>query len=285
MCFMTKCPYVPPHAFNVDFPHLMLRHRAVEARKHGIGLRRERSSPRPTATASSARSVAPLANWATRRAQHSRPVRIAGEGRRHRPRGRAAEHSSGTTFEQRAPSRAGRDQRERARLRHARRCSTPPASSTTTARHRRGGPRACSPGTASRPRSCYPRLLRHAPARAGRSRRGRRRGAAGRRAALLPLDRRGLRHRRADAVLRADAEVRMAADPARAIRRRAARARRPTTSAEYVVDIAKKHGLAPGLQPLEGGVSRAPRLPRARAEHGRQGGRDAAPDPRDARSR
>ncbi len=32
MCFMTKCPYVPPHPFNVDFPHLMLRHRAVEAR-------------------------------------------------------------------------------------------------------------------------------------------------------------------------------------------------------------------------------------------------------------
>ena len=25
MCFMAKCPYVPPHAFNIDFPHLMLR--------------------------------------------------------------------------------------------------------------------------------------------------------------------------------------------------------------------------------------------------------------------
>ena len=24
MCFMTKCPYVPPHEFNLDFPHLML---------------------------------------------------------------------------------------------------------------------------------------------------------------------------------------------------------------------------------------------------------------------
>ena len=31
MCFMTKCPYVPPHEFNLDFPHLMLRYRAVEA--------------------------------------------------------------------------------------------------------------------------------------------------------------------------------------------------------------------------------------------------------------
>ncbi len=34
MCFMTKCPYVPPHEFNIDFPHLMLRYRAVE-RKDG----------------------------------------------------------------------------------------------------------------------------------------------------------------------------------------------------------------------------------------------------------
>jgi Fe-S oxidoreductase len=29
MCFMTKCPYVPPHPLNVDFPHLMLRAKAV----------------------------------------------------------------------------------------------------------------------------------------------------------------------------------------------------------------------------------------------------------------
>ena len=26
MCFMTKCPYVPPHEFDLDFPHLMLRY-------------------------------------------------------------------------------------------------------------------------------------------------------------------------------------------------------------------------------------------------------------------
>lgn len=30
MCFMVKCPYVPPHEFNLDFPHLMLRYRAAE---------------------------------------------------------------------------------------------------------------------------------------------------------------------------------------------------------------------------------------------------------------
>jgi glycerol-3-phosphate dehydrogenase subunit C len=27
MCFMVKCPYVPPHEFDLDFPHLMLRAR------------------------------------------------------------------------------------------------------------------------------------------------------------------------------------------------------------------------------------------------------------------
>src|SRR5206468_5306147 len=38
MCFMTKCPYVPPHPWNVDFPHLMLRAKAIKFRK-GIRLR------------------------------------------------------------------------------------------------------------------------------------------------------------------------------------------------------------------------------------------------------
>jgi Fe-S oxidoreductase len=32
LCYMTKCPYVPPHPWNVDFPHLMLRAKAVRAR-------------------------------------------------------------------------------------------------------------------------------------------------------------------------------------------------------------------------------------------------------------
>ncbi|MFM9968570.1 MAG: heterodisulfide reductase-related iron-sulfur binding cluster [Burkholderiales bacterium] len=39
LCYMTKCPYVPPHAWNVDFPHLMLRAKAVEYQKGGTKLR------------------------------------------------------------------------------------------------------------------------------------------------------------------------------------------------------------------------------------------------------
>ena len=38
-CYMTKCPYVPPHPWNVDFPHLMLRAKAIRFRKGEVGLR------------------------------------------------------------------------------------------------------------------------------------------------------------------------------------------------------------------------------------------------------
>jgi Fe-S oxidoreductase len=39
MCFMTKCPYVPPHQWNLDFPHLMLRAKAVKFRKGEVRFR------------------------------------------------------------------------------------------------------------------------------------------------------------------------------------------------------------------------------------------------------
>jgi Fe-S oxidoreductase len=39
MCFMTKCPYVPPHPLNIDFPHLMLRAKAVKFKKTGASVR------------------------------------------------------------------------------------------------------------------------------------------------------------------------------------------------------------------------------------------------------
>lgn len=39
LCYMTKCPYVPPHPWNVDFPHLMLRAKAAKFKKQGATLR------------------------------------------------------------------------------------------------------------------------------------------------------------------------------------------------------------------------------------------------------
>ena len=66
MCFMTKCPYVPPHEFNLDLPHLMLRYRAVEFASGGVGFV-NRQLAKTDRNAKLAGPVAPLANWATRK--------------------------------------------------------------------------------------------------------------------------------------------------------------------------------------------------------------------------
>jgi Fe-S oxidoreductase len=39
LCYMTKCPYVPPHEWNVDFPHLMLRAKAQRFKAEGVPFR------------------------------------------------------------------------------------------------------------------------------------------------------------------------------------------------------------------------------------------------------
>ena len=39
LCFLTKCPYVPPHEWDLDFPHLMLRAKAVKFREQGASFR------------------------------------------------------------------------------------------------------------------------------------------------------------------------------------------------------------------------------------------------------
>jgi Fe-S oxidoreductase len=39
MCYMSKCPYVPPHEWNIDFPHLMLRAKAARFKKDGASVR------------------------------------------------------------------------------------------------------------------------------------------------------------------------------------------------------------------------------------------------------
>jgi glycerol-3-phosphate dehydrogenase subunit C len=65
MCFMTKCPYVPPHPFNVDFPHLMLRHRAAQE-KAGKTRWADRALAETDRNGQLARPLAPLANWATK---------------------------------------------------------------------------------------------------------------------------------------------------------------------------------------------------------------------------
>jgi glycerol-3-phosphate dehydrogenase subunit C len=64
MCFMTKCPYVPPHPFMLDFPHLMLRHRFVEAQKGKTDFTQKQLAEMDR-NGKLARFVSPIVNWAS----------------------------------------------------------------------------------------------------------------------------------------------------------------------------------------------------------------------------
>lgn len=74
MCYMTKCPYVPPHPFNVDFPHLMLRYRAAEFSRGERALV-DKELAKTDRNGKLAAPVAIAVNWATRR--KNKPVRAA----------------------------------------------------------------------------------------------------------------------------------------------------------------------------------------------------------------
>ena len=64
MCFLTKCPYVPPHEFNIDFPHLMLRHRAMEERQGKVAFA-DKQLAAIDRNGTLAGLIAPVANWVT----------------------------------------------------------------------------------------------------------------------------------------------------------------------------------------------------------------------------
>jgi len=66
MCFMTKCPYVPPHEFNLDFPHLMLRYRAVRNAKGEVPFAAKQLTETDR-NGKAAGFAAPIANWASKR--------------------------------------------------------------------------------------------------------------------------------------------------------------------------------------------------------------------------
>jgi len=62
MCFMTKCPYVPPHSFELDFPHLMLRAKAAEFRRGERGAV-DKALAETDALGKVGGLVAGIANW------------------------------------------------------------------------------------------------------------------------------------------------------------------------------------------------------------------------------
>lgn len=67
LCYQCKlcdpiCPYVPPHEFAVDFPRLMLRHKAVDAKEHGVKLQ-DRVLGDPDLVGRLGTLAPSLANW------------------------------------------------------------------------------------------------------------------------------------------------------------------------------------------------------------------------------
>tara|TARA_Y100000294_G_scaffold43582_1_gene39973 strand:+ start:8719 stop:10062 length:1344 start_codon:yes stop_codon:yes gene_type:complete len=80
MCFMTKCPYVPPHEFDLDFPHLMLRARAQE-HKNGQVSWAGKQMTRTDRNGKIGCSVSGAANWACQCSNKiTRPVMQAAAG-------------------------------------------------------------------------------------------------------------------------------------------------------------------------------------------------------------
>ncbi len=96
MCFMTKCPYVPPHEFNLDFPHLMLRARAAEF-KRGERSFIDKQFAETDRNGKLAGPIDGLVNWATRRGNTL--TRPAMEAVAHVDRDAAVPEFHGKTFE------------------------------------------------------------------------------------------------------------------------------------------------------------------------------------------
>jgi glycerol-3-phosphate dehydrogenase subunit C len=80
MCFMTKCPYVPPHEFDLDFPHLMLRARVAEFQRGDVGFIDRKIADTDT-NGKLGTTFSPIANWACQKDNKlTRPVmeKVAG---------------------------------------------------------------------------------------------------------------------------------------------------------------------------------------------------------------
>ena len=76
LCYQTKCPYIPPHEWNIDFPHLMLRAKALKFRKGEVpASARLISNTRLVGRLASIPVVVEAANWINR----SPTLRVATE--------------------------------------------------------------------------------------------------------------------------------------------------------------------------------------------------------------
>jgi glycerol-3-phosphate dehydrogenase subunit C len=249
MCFMTKCPYVPPHEWNVDFPHLMLRYRAADFREGRLGWA-ERQLIETDRNGKLAGAVAPLANWATDTANHL--TRPAIEKLAHIDRRAALPKFHGRSFAMRATAAA--PQRDAAAPAHQRKAvlyatcfvnyNNPRIGEATRAVLAKNGvttevayPRCC--GMPHLEQGDLARVAEHARAVSAALRPYVDQGFDV--VALVPSCALMLKFEW-PLILPEDAGVKRLAQATFDI-------------SEYIVDIAKKEGLAPGLGKLPGGVS------------------------------
>lgn len=73
MCFLTKCPYVPPHEFNIDFPHLMLRYKAHQFATKEVPFAKEQLAE-VDRNATFLGAVAPITNALNKEGSITRPI-------------------------------------------------------------------------------------------------------------------------------------------------------------------------------------------------------------------
>jgi glycerol-3-phosphate dehydrogenase subunit C len=246
---MTKCPYVPPHEWNVDFPHLMLRYRAADYRE-GKTSWTQRQLVETDRNGKLAARAAPLVNWATKIENTlTRPAleKVAGVDRR-----AALPKFHGRSFVMRATAdspevNATAPAYGRKALLYAT-CfvnyNNPHIGEATRAVLARNGvaTEAAYPGCCGMPHLEQGDIARVADSA--------RKVAA----ALAPYVEQGY-----DIValvpscaLMLKFEWPLILPEEKAVERLA---RATFDISEYVVDIARKEGLAPGLQPLPGGVT------------------------------
>ena len=78
MCYMVKCPYVPPHPWNVDFPHLMLRAKARQFREGKLA-HKFRDTQLAATDRNGKLATIPVVVQAVNAASRSKPLRALGE--------------------------------------------------------------------------------------------------------------------------------------------------------------------------------------------------------------
>ena len=249
MCFMTKCPYVPPHEFNLDFPHLMLRYRSAERARGEVGLAARQLSETDR-NGKLAAPVAPIANWATRTGNGlTRPVM---EGVLGIDRKAAIPEFHGKTFTARVRADAVRPD------------ATAPAHGRKAVLYATCFVNYNSPGIGEAARTvlakngvetevvypgcCGMPKLEHGDIAAVAD------NAAKIAAELAPWIEKGydIIGLVPSCTLMLKFEWKLILPDNEDVRRLAEAS---WDISEYIVDIAKKEGLAPGLKPLEGGVS------------------------------